>query len=196
MEQYYQEYTQLQEEIEELELRIKDQNQRSAQIEQRLVEMRRMEKKSKNMHPVFDRQYIMQGSILSVHVIDARDLKPSNGPAANARVRLSIEGNRSSTQEIPGSNNPVWNEVSAFDILEGTDKLTVQVQDVQPNRERTLIGEVEIDLRDLSHDYQRWIEMNDEGKYWLTRYDYLYHDSVCKCFRFCRITLEDASGRI
>ena len=117
-----------------------------------------MEKKSKNMHPVFDRQYIMQGSILSVHVIDARDLKPSNGPAANARVRLSIEGNRSSTQEIPGSNNPVWNEVSAFDILEGTDKLSVQVQDVQPNRERTLIGEVEIDLRDLSHDYQRWIE--------------------------------------
>ena len=155
-----------------------------------------MEKKSKNMHPVFDRQYIMQGSILSVHVIDARDLKPSNGPAANARVRLSIEGNRSSTQEIPGSNNPVWNEVSAFDILEGTDKLAVQVQDVQPNRERTLIGEVEIDLRDLSHDYQRWIEMNDEGKYWLTRYDYLYHDSVCKCFRFCRITLEDASGRV
>merc|ERR1719273_2033049 len=105
----------------------------------------------------------MQGSILSVHVIDARDLKPSNGPAANARVRLSIEGNRSSTQEIPGSNNPVWNEVSAFDILEGTDKLAVQVQDVQPNRERTLIGEVEIDLRDLSHDYQRWIESNDEG---------------------------------
>lgn len=53
VEQYYQEYTQLQEEIEELELRIKDQNQRSAQIEQRLVEMRRQEKKSKNMHPVF-----------------------------------------------------------------------------------------------------------------------------------------------
>ena len=67
MEQYYQEYTQLQEEIEELELRIKDQNQRSAQIEQRLVEMRRMEKKSKNMHPVFDRQYIMQGLSL-IHI--------------------------------------------------------------------------------------------------------------------------------
>ena len=44
------------------------------------------------------------------------------------------------TQEIPGSNNPVWNEVSAFDILQGTDKLSVEVQDVQPNRERTPIG--------------------------------------------------------
>ena len=127
VEQYYSEYTQLQEEIEELELRIKDQNQRSGQIEQRLVEMRRMEKKSRNMHPVFNNQYIMQGSILSVHVIDARDLRPSSGGVANARVRLAIEGNRSSTQEIPGSNNPVWNEVSAFDILEGIEKLSVQV---------------------------------------------------------------------
>ena len=82
------------------------------------------------MHPVFDRQYIMQGSILSVHVIDARELRPSSGPVANARVRLSIEGNRSSPQEIPATNDPVWNEVSAFDIIEGTDKLLVQVQDV------------------------------------------------------------------
>ena len=120
----------------------------------------------------------MQGSILSVHVIDARDLRPSNGPAANARVRLSIEGNRSSTQEIPGSNNPVWNEVSAFDILQGTDKLSVEVQDVQPNRERTPIGKVEIDLRDLSQDYQRWIEMNDEGKFnIIPRWD-----SLCKLY--------------
>ena len=59
----------------------------------------------------------MQGSILSVHVIDARELKGNSGGAANARVRLSIEGNRSNTLEIPGSNNPVWNEVSAFDII-------------------------------------------------------------------------------
>ena len=106
----------------------------------------------------------MQGSILSVHVIDARDLRPSSGRDENARVRLSIEGNRSSTQEIPGSNNPVWNEVSAFDIIHGTDKLSVQVQDVQPNRERTIIGEVEIDLRNLSIEYQRWIEMHEIGK--------------------------------
>ena len=126
IEQFYQEYAQLQEEIEELELRIKDQDQRSGQIEQRLVEMKRMEKPSKHTHPVFPEQYIMQGSILSVHVIDARELRPSRpGGVANARVRLNIEGNRSNTQEIPGSNNPVWNEVSAFDILEGVESLSV-----------------------------------------------------------------------
>ena len=55
----------------------------------------------------------MQGSILSVHVIDARELRPANGVVANARVRLDIEGNPSRTQEVPSSNNPVWNEVIA-----------------------------------------------------------------------------------
>ena len=59
----------------------------------------------------------MHGSILSVHVIDARDLRSKNGGVVNARIRLSIEGNRANTQEVYNSNDPVWNEVSAFDIL-------------------------------------------------------------------------------
>ena len=80
--------------------------------------MKRMEKPSQHLHPVFQDKYIMQGSILSVHVIDARELRPASGSGVvNARVRLMIEGNRSNTLEIPGSNNPVWNEVSAFDIV-------------------------------------------------------------------------------
>ena len=70
----------------------------------------------------------MQGSILSVHVIDARELRTANPRvSANARVRLSMEQNRSNTQEVPGTNNPVWNEVIAFDILRGAENLQVQV---------------------------------------------------------------------
>ena len=90
--------------------------------------MRRLEKPSQNLHPVFNNQYIMQGSILSVHVIDARELRSMNtSGVANARIRLDIEGNPSRTQEVPASNNPVWNEVIAFDILEGRDTLKVEV---------------------------------------------------------------------
>lgn len=59
--------------------------------------MRQMEKRSRHFHPVFTDQYIMQGSILSVHVIDARGLKTQHGGVANARVRLEIEENRSNT---------------------------------------------------------------------------------------------------
>ena len=118
----------LQEEIEDLVLRIKDQEQRSVQIEQRLSDMRNQEKASRFSHPVFPNQHIMQGSILSVHVIDARELNPSqDSGVVSARVRLSIEGNRSNTQEIFNNSNPVWNEVSAFDILKGNENLSVQV---------------------------------------------------------------------
>lgn len=107
----------MQEEIEELDLRIKDQVQRSHQIEARLDEMRRLEKPSDFLHPIFSDQAIMQGSILSVHVIDARELRPAgNGIVNAARVRLNIEDNPQRTNEVPNQNNPVWNEVLAFDI--------------------------------------------------------------------------------
>ena len=90
--------------------------------------MRRLEKPSRNRHPVFPGQYIMQGSILSVHIIDARELRAQNGTGvANSRVRLDIEGNPYRTGEVYSSNNPVWNEVIALDISKGTDTLKIEV---------------------------------------------------------------------
>ncbi len=101
----------------------------------------------------------MQGSILSVHIIDARELRAQNGTGvANARVRLEIEGNPRRTNEVASSNNPVWNEVVPFDIEKGLDTLKVEVQDVLPDRERQIIGTIEIDLRRLSVKQQEWIE--------------------------------------
>jgi len=59
--------------------------------------MERLEKPSQHWHPAIPNQYIMQGSILSVHVIDARDLRTNSGNVASARVRLAIEKTRSNT---------------------------------------------------------------------------------------------------
>lgn len=103
----------------------------------------------------------MKGSILSVHLIDARELQPVFSNQANAQVRLMIEGNRSSTKENAFSNNPVWNEVSAFDIEQGQDVLKVEVLDCKPSdgsaisdRNKQVIGEVQIGLKDLSAEQQ------------------------------------------
>lgn len=76
-----------------------------------------------------------------------------------------IEGNRSSTKENAFSNNPVWNEVSAFDIEQGQDVLQVQVLDCRPDdgnnpigdRNKQVIGEVQIGLKDLSYEQQEWM---------------------------------------
>ena len=113
---FHLEYTTLQEEIEELELRIKDQEHRAGQIEGRLAEQKKTEKYTQSRHPAFPELQIMKQSILSVHLVDARELRPAFGRTANAQVRTSIEGNRDATKDTVLSNNPVWNEVITFDI--------------------------------------------------------------------------------
>ena len=111
----------------------------------------------------------MKQSILSVHVVDARDLRPQFGNVTNAQVRLMIEGTRTNTREIVYSNNPVWNEVISFDIERADDNLKVQVLDVEVDnvlntvneRKRSVIGEIDIDLRDLSREQVNWMRANN-----------------------------------
>ena len=90
----------------------------------------------------------MKGSTLSVHVIDARNLKSSND-FANSQVRLSIEEQSSNTQRVNNSNDPVWNEVIAFDISKGTEPLVIEVMDFISTRQKEIIGRYEIDLSEL-----------------------------------------------
>jgi Ca2+-dependent lipid-binding protein len=93
----------------------------------------------------------MQGSILSVYVIDARDLKPFSGVgAATPQVRLQIEGQSAKTQQISGTNEPVWDEVIIFDIRRGEEPLKVILYDVARNGTRNPIGYAKVDLLTLS----------------------------------------------
>lgn len=76
---------------------------RADQIEGSLEEMRRTEKLTTTPHPVHAGVYIMQGSMLSVHVIDARDLRLDGRRAPNTRVNLKIEGTSQKTQVVNAS---------------------------------------------------------------------------------------------
>ena len=108
----------------------------------------------------------MVGSILSVHIIDARDLVTSQRTRfANSQVKMSIEGQSEKTQEIPNTNDPVWNEVIAFDIYTGIEKLKLVVQDVLPNRTREQIGYAEIDLATLSDEPNEIDQMKKDKLY-------------------------------
>ena len=128
--------------------------------------MRVSEKKTANRHFKFDKHFIMVGSILSVHVIDARDLvPPQSNRLANAQVKMQIEGQSEKTQEIPNTNDPVWNEVIAFDIDTGIEKLKLTVNDVLPNRSREQIGYCEIDLATLSEEPNEIDQMKKDKLY-------------------------------
>lgn len=140
-------------EIEEIEFRVKDSTQRAVQLEQKITELRRTEKYTEQRHFKFTDRFIMQGSILSVHVIDARDLVPALGRNfANAQITLSIEGESRRTEPVAATNDPVWDQVLIMDIKEGTDPLKLTVQDVGNDRSRTRIGYCEIPLSSLSEE--------------------------------------------
>jgi len=63
------------------------------------------------------------------------------------------------------------------------------VQDVQPNRERTVIGEVEIDLKQLSFEQQRWMVENPGKSLFLLRYA-----NLITLYDEYRFASEDAIG--
>jgi Ca2+-dependent lipid-binding protein len=72
----------------------------------------------------------MHGSILTVHVVEARDLKPMDmDGTSDPYVVLQIEDQRIETNYKKSTLSPVWNESFTFDIMHGKDPLQVIVMD-------------------------------------------------------------------
>ena len=72
----------------------------------------------------------MHGSILTVHVVEARDLKPMDmEDTSDPYVILMIEDQRIETNYKKSTLAPVWNESFTFDIQNGRDSLKVTVMD-------------------------------------------------------------------
>jgi Ca2+-dependent lipid-binding protein len=60
----------------------------------------------------------MHGSILTVHVVEARDLKAMDmDGTSDPYAILSIEDQRIETNYKKGTLTPVWNESFTFDIV-------------------------------------------------------------------------------
>jgi len=85
----------------------------------------------------------MEQSVLSVTIVEARDLKPSRMVGnANPYVMLSLgDEQKQFTEPIVGALNPVWNEVMSFDIVTGKEILVARVFDKADRiGQDTLIG--------------------------------------------------------
>ena len=72
----------------------------------------------------------MHGSILTVHVVEARDLKPMDmDGTSDPYVILSVEDQKIETNYKKSTLSPVWNESFTLDIMHGRDVLKVIVMD-------------------------------------------------------------------
>ncbi len=91
---------------------------------------------------------IMEGSILTVHVVEARDLRPLDyDQTSDPYVVLTIEGQRITSNYKKGTVNPVWNESFTFDIDHGREKLKVEVFDKDTFGSDEFEGQCFIDLQ-------------------------------------------------
>lgn len=112
---------------------------------------------------------IMEGSVLTVKIIEARELQSSRmSGSLNPYVVVSIESQRSQTDPVPSSCDPVWNEVIAYDIVTEKEPLTVEVFDSADIGRDALVGRCEINLKNLrdqlAHDEQFQL-FNEKQKY-------------------------------
>jgi len=126
-----------------------------------LAELKKSERYTGQLHPKFKDLQIMVGSILSIHVVDARDILPANNyTSANCYLKLSLDGQTSKTLSVANNNDPVWDEVIIFDIRTGREKLLVQLYDVQGGfvSSNNLVGSCEISLESLSEQQQSTLD--------------------------------------
>jgi stromal membrane-associated protein len=105
---------------------------------------------------------IMVGSVLTCTVIEARELRSTRlTGSANPYVILSIEGQRSQTDQITGTADPVWNEIMSFDIATGKDIIKVEVFDRSDIGRDVPLGECAISLDTLRDQYKHdeWFDL-------------------------------------
>jgi len=93
----------------------------------------------------------MNGSILTVHVVEARELRANNVEGLlDPFVELTIEDQVSKTNYKKGTLDPVWNESSTFDIVHGQDPLKLEVLDQDTFAKDTTVGIAYLDLQEIA----------------------------------------------
>lgn len=89
----------------------------------------------------------MHGSILTVHVVEARDLKPMDmDGVSDPFVILRIENQQIETNYKKSTLAPVWNESFTFDIVHGREPLQVTVMDKDTFGKDDFEGQTEVNL--------------------------------------------------
>ena len=91
--------------------------------------MRLKEQRQKERHNAYK---LDEDAVLSVRVIEARDLRPVGITASCDPYVVLKFGDNQQTQKTKYKKNelsPVWNEVFTFDVQTGTEVLEVSVYD-------------------------------------------------------------------
>ena len=129
--------------IEQLDRQITDNQQHLEEAKWKCDQARKVEKVNPNG--------VMIGSVLTVHVREAKNLKPMNMRGkSDPYVILTCERQRIETKYIPGEVNPVWDEVFTFQIEKKDSVLKVNIMDRSTIGSDEFQGQVVIELNSIS----------------------------------------------
>ena len=109
---------------------------------------------------------IMRESLLTVHCVEARDLKPLDmDGTSDPYVILQIEDQRIETTFKKSTLNPVWNESFTFEIHHGRDPLFIEVMDKDTFGEDDSEGVCTFSLDELRDQmkHDQWLELIDRA---------------------------------
>lgn len=132
----------LQARIKDIKKNICDNSRKMDDFKKKLIQARTQES--------YNRFGIMNGSVLTVEVLEAKDLIPmdSNG-LSDPYVILKCEKQQEMTKVIPETLSPVWNEEFTFKIESGDSELQIIVMDKDIGLKDDFEGEVKIKLSTL-----------------------------------------------
>lgn len=105
---------------------------------------------------------IMDGSYLTVRVIEARNLKPMNEDnSSDPYAVISIEGQKEETKFIEATLNPKWDETFKFDIRTGKDPLEILVLDRDLYSADDFEGKLSLNLMDFRDQMKmdKWYDL-------------------------------------
>ena len=95
---------------------------------------------------------IMKESSLSVGIIQASDLKPTDfGGKWDPFWVIEVDDQVAESTVKSNTLNPIWNENFSFSITTGKEVLHVGVMDKNKNQEDLLLGMVEVNISDFSN---------------------------------------------
>jgi len=144
----------LQDKLNEVYQKIASHKRQRDEMEEQLIQ----EKKTEVLNP---RTGIMNGSVLTVHVVEARDLEPMDmGGSSDPYVRLSIQGQLFNTTYKKSTLNPVWNESAYFDITDAQEPLLVEVFDKDTFGNDDFEGMCQVDLEELRDQVKKDLWFN------------------------------------
>ncbi len=103
---------------------------------------------------------IMDGSTVTITVIEARELNAKSSYVQLMNVNVNAEPQKQLTEPI-NSVDPVWNEVTSFDVTDGREHIKAQVFAPSQIGADRLLGECIITLEELWDQYKHdeWFEL-------------------------------------